>query len=60
MILALNKIIPPKEWLHDKYLRNNINRTVYDYLIESDIDIPEEWNIYRKIDISKEINKWLD
>ena len=55
MLLAMNKIIPPKYWEHDKYLRNNLNRTVYDYLVESEIDIPKQWDTYRSIEINEEI-----
>lgn len=35
MILARNSIIPPKEWEHDKYLKNNEDKTVHDYLIKN-------------------------
>ena len=28
MILAKNKIIPPKEWYHDKKMKNNNGKTV--------------------------------
>lgn len=32
MYLAQKGIIPPKEFQHDKYLKDSNNNTVYDYL----------------------------
>ena len=33
MRLAHNKIIPPKEWYHDPYIKNALNYTVESLLI---------------------------
>lgn len=41
----MNGVIPPKEWLHNKYLRDNNNKTVFYYLKEKKCNIPEEWDI---------------
>lgn len=32
--LAKNKIIPPKEFIHNRTLKNKEGKTVYDYLKE--------------------------
>lgn len=37
MILALQKIISPKEWEHDKLLTNNKNETVAEILSKNGI-----------------------
>ncbi len=43
MILAKNKIIPPQEWYHNKYLVNFQDESVYDLLENNDIKSPKEW-----------------
>lgn len=43
MILALNNIIPPKQWEHDKYLKGDNGQTVEDCLIENLNEVPEQW-----------------
>ena len=43
MILAENEIIPPKEWEHDKLLKNNFGSTVAILLSWKGIIPPKEW-----------------
>ena len=47
MLLAENKIIPPKEWIHDPRIKNIKNLTVYDILKTKNINVPDEWD-YKK------------
>lgn len=57
MILAHNGIVPPEEWLHNKYLKDNLNRTVCDYLFKNNIEnIPQEWNTYKEI----QLTDWIE
>ena len=49
MKLASNGIIPPKEWQHDKYLRDRWGNTVEFYLNRNGIDIPNEWKYDKSI-----------
>ena len=43
MLLAYNKIIPPKEWCHDPLLENEVKDTVAIILINKNILPPKEW-----------------
>lgn len=47
MYLAQNGIIPPKEWQHYRYLRNNAGETVAIILAKYGIIPPKQW-IYQK------------
>ena len=33
MILAYRGIIPSKDWIHNKYLKSDENKTIEDYLL---------------------------
>ena len=50
ILLAKNGIIPPNEWYHDKYIRNNNGETVKTLLKYNDINIPEFWNYEDELD----------
>ena len=41
MMLAWEKIIPPKEWLHDPKLQNDYRETVATLLTDRHITIPK-------------------
>ena len=43
MYLANNKIIPPKEWIHDPNIKDEYNQTVADYLARNNFPISNEW-----------------
>ena len=43
MLFALNRIIPPKEWYHDPFLRNKDGETVAIRLAFREIIPPKEW-----------------
>ena len=40
MILAYNKIMPPREWMHKYSIKNKHNKSLKDYLIESCMPVP--------------------
>lgn len=44
MLLANNGIEPPKEWSHDKDIKDNTGNTVAMYLAKNGKIIPKEWN----------------
>ena len=41
MIFAKNGMIPPKQWEHDKLMKDNENHTVEDYLISTNQIVPK-------------------
>ena len=45
MTLAWKGIIPPKEWYHNPTIKDNDGKTVEDYLLENDKEVPEYWRI---------------
>ena len=57
MILARRKIIPPKQWYHDRVLGGDYHHTVACYLVENMIVPPKEWEclIRTYIPFSKEV-----
>ena len=43
MILALNSIIPPKEWYHNPEIKDKDSNTVCYYLWDNGIIVPDNW-----------------
>ena len=53
MMLASNGIIPPKEWEHNKFIKDEYNRTVAEILSYRGIVPPQHWMI------TEDENKWI-
>ena len=45
MILAENKIIPPKEWIHDIKIKNNDNKDIITIMKQNMLPISSYWYI---------------
>ena len=45
MVLVMNKHTPTKEWYHGPYIKNYLNKTVFDLCVEYEIIPPEHFCI---------------
>ena len=43
MILVKERIIPPKEWIHDPNIKDKYNNTVANKLKYNNLPVPNEW-----------------